>query len=322
MKYEISLVIPAYNEEATVATFYRTVETIRENLGVRIEYLFVDDGSTDGTLAALKALAKSDPNVHYLSFSRNFGKEAAIYAGLSHAKGRFTAVMDADLQDPPDLLPEMYRILSEGEYDAVGARRVTRQGEPRLRSALSRCFYRLIARMSKTEVVDGARDFQMMNKKVKNAILSMKEYNRFYKGIAGWVGYRKLWLEFENRERIAGETKWSMGKLFLYALDGLFSFSTVPLVIASVIGTVFCIVAFVLILVIIVKTLIFGDPTSGWPSMVCLIMMVSGVQLLCIGIVGQYQAKTYLEVKRRPIYLIKEKQVKEKKRPKDLPEHP
>lgn len=318
-KFEISLVIPCYNEEETVGIFYRAVEEVRAQMGVRFEYLFVDDGSLDATLDVVKELAASDGSVHYLSFSRNFGKEAAIYAGLKKAKGKYTAVMDADLQDPPELLPEMYRLIEEEGYDCVGARRVNRAGEPVIRSALSRCFYRVIDKMSRTQIVDGARDFQLMNRKVREGILKMKEYNRFYKGLSNWVGYRKIWLTFTNRERIAGETKWSLGKLFLYALDGMMSFSTTPLVISSVIGSVFCVVAFVLILVIIVKTLIFGDPTSGWPSLVCLIMMVSGVQLLCIGILGQYQAKTYLETKRRPIYLIREKQTGKKKRSeKDL----
>lgn len=313
-KYDITIVVPAYNEAEVIDIFYRTVETVRSGMGRVFEYLFVDDGSVDDTLSVIKRLADSDERVHYLSFSRNFGKEAAIYAGLAHAKGRLTVVMDADLQDPPELLPEMYRLLTEEAYDCVATRRISRQGEPPIRSLFSRCFYRMINRMSRTEIADGARDYQMMNRKVREAILSVGEYNRFYKGIASWVGYRRKWLEFENRERAAGETKWTFGKLFFYALDGIMSFSTTPLVIASVIGTAFCVVAFVLILVIIIKTLIFGDPTSGWPSMVCLIMMVSGVQLLCIGILGQYQAKTYLETKQRPLYFIREKRTGRKKR--------
>ena len=319
-KYDLTIVVPVYNEEPVVELFYRTIEGLRDQIGaggkapVAIEYLFVDDGSKDGTLSALQALSAKDPEVHYLSFSRNFGKEAAIYAGLSHAKGKYTAVMDVDLQDPPELLAEMYALLSSGEYDIICSRRVSRKGEPKIRSFFARRFYGMMRRMSSVELADGARDYQMMNRKVKKAILSMGEYNRFYKGISGWVGFRRKWLEFENRERAAGETKWSFWKLFIYALEGIFSFSTTPLVISSVVGSVFCGVAFFLIIFIIIKTLVFGDPTSGWPSMVCLIMMVSGVQLLCIGIVGQYLAKTYLETKRRPIFLIREKKTSGKKR--------
>ena len=319
-KYDLSVVVPVYNEETVVELFYRAVEEVKSRIGdgekkpVSMEYLFIDDGSTDGTLSVLKALSENDPDVHYLSFSRNFGKEAAIYAGLSHAKGAFTAVMDVDLQDPPELLSEMYEALSAGEADIVCSRRVTRKGEPKIRSFLARRFYAMMRRMSETDVADGARDYQMMNRKVRKAILSVGEYNRFYKGISGWVGFRRKWLEFENRERVAGETKWTFGKLFWYAVEGMFSFTTMPLVIASVIGSVFCGVAFFLILFIIAKTLLFGDPTSGWPSMVCLIMMVSGVQLLCIGILGQYLAKTYLETKRRPLYLLSKKHTGRKRK--------
>ena len=318
-KYDLTIVVPVYNEEPVVELFYKTIEEMRDQIGaggkapVSLEYLFVNDGSADGTLSVLQALSAGDPEVHYLSFSRNFGKEAAIYAGLSHAKGKYTAVMDVDLQDPPELLPEMYALLSSGEYVIVCSRRVSRKGEPKIRSFFARRFYAMMRRMSDADVADGARDYQMMSRKVKKAILSVGEYNRFYKGISGWVGFRRKWLEFENRERAAGETKWTFGKLFWYGMEGMFSFTTMPLVIASVIGSAFCGVAFFLILFIIVKTLVFGDPTSGWPSMVCLIMMVSGVQLLCIGILGQYLAKTYLETKRRPLYLIREKKTRGKK---------
>lgn len=319
-KVDLSIVVPVYNEEPVIVIFYLAVEQCKTQIGagekepISIEYLFVDDGSTDGTLAKLQELSDHDPHVHYLSFSRNFGKEAAIYAGLSHAKGKYTAVMDVDLQDPPELLPKMYALLSSDECDIVCSRRVSRKGEPKIRSFCARRFYSMMRRMSSADVADGARDYQMMNRKVKKAILSVGEYNRFYKGISGWVGFRRKWLEFENRERVAGETKWTFGKLFWYAMEGMFSFTTMPLVIASVIGSVFCGVAFFLILFIIAKTLIFGDPTSGWPSMVCLIMMVSGVQLLCIGILGQYLAKTYLETKRRPLYLVREKKTRGRKR--------
>lgn len=319
-KVDLTIVVPVYNEEPVVEIFYRTIEEMRDQIGaegrapVSLEYLFVDDGSKDGTLSKLQTLAAKDSEVHYLSFSRNFGKEAAIYAGLSHAKGKYTAIMDVDLQDPPELLPEMYALLTSGEVDIVCSRRVSRKGEPKIRSFFARRFYAMMSRMSAVELADGARDYQMMNRKVKEAILSVGEYNRFYKGISGWVGFRRKWLEFENRERAAGETKWSFGKLFLYALEGIYSFSTTPLVVSSVVGSVFCGVSFFLIIFIIIKTLVFGDPTSGWPSMVCLIMMVSGVQLLCIGILGQYLAKTYMETKRRPLYLIREKKTGGKKR--------
>lgn len=312
MTYEISIVIPAKNEEAAIPLLYQELEKARISMNhAAFEYLFVDDGSTDGTLACLKALGEQDVNVHYLSFSRNFGKEAAIYAGLSYAKGRYIVVMDADLQDPPELLPELYRAVTEEGYDCAGTRRVTRKGEPLFRSLSARCFYRIIQRTGRTLIPDGARDFQIMNRKVADAILSLGEYNRFFKGLSSWVGYRRKWIEFENRERAAGETKWTFGQLTLYAFDGLLSFSTAPLVFASVIGSIFCLVAFFLIIFIIIKTLVFGDPTSGWPSMACLIMMVSGVQLFCIGILGQYQAKTYLETKRRPLYLLSSSSLEE-----------
>ena len=244
--------------------------------------------------------------MRYVSFSRNFGKEAAIYAGLQNAAGDYVAILDADLQDPPALLPEMLQAIEEEGYDCVGSRRVTRKGEPPIRSFFARMFYHIIKKISNADIVDGARDFQLMNRKVVKAILSMGEYNRFSKGIFGWVGFRKKWLEYENIERSAGETKWSFWKLFLYALDGIVAFSTAPLVIASVMGMVFCLVAFVAIIFIIVRTLIFGDPTSGWPSMVCIIIFIAGIQLLCMGILGQYMAKTYLETKKRPLYLVEE----------------
>ena len=307
MSYEISIVVPTKNEESAIPLLYEAVEKVRSSMGgLLFEYLFVDDGSEDETLSVIKNLSKADRNVHYLSFSRNFGKEAAIFAGIQNASGKYLVIMDADLQDPPELLPELYRAVTEEGYDSAGTRRVSRKGEPPLRSLFARIFYRMMRRTGKTLIPDGARDYQIMNRKVRSAILSLGEYNRFFKGISSWVGYKRKWIEFENHERIAGETKWTFGQLSLYALDGLLSFSTAPLVFASVIGTVFCLVAFFLIIFIIVKTLVFGDPTSGWPSMVCLIMMVSGVQLFCIGILGQYHAKTYLETKKRPLYLLDE----------------
>ena len=311
-KEKLSLVVPAYNEEEALPIFYREARKVEEQLPqVEIEYLFVDDGSVDGTMDVIRRLHEEDPRVHYVSFSRNFGKEAAIYAGLENAAGDYVAILDADLQDPPALLPEMLRIVTEEGYDCVGSRRVSRKGEPPIRSWFARMFYRIMNRISSADVVDGARDFQLLNRKVVSAILSMKEYNRFSKGIFGWVGFKKKWLEYENIERAAGETKWSFWKLLLYALDGIVAFSTMPLVIASVMGILFCVLAFAAIIFIIIRTLVFGDPTSGWPSMVCIIMLVSGVQLLCIGILGQYMAKTYLETKRRPLYLVEEARLDE-----------
>ena len=304
---KLSLVIPAYNEEDSIPIFYKETQNIISDLpNMEVEYLFVDDGSGDNTLEVLRDLNKRDAQVHYISFSRNFGKEAAIYAGLENANGDYVAIMDADLQDPPALIPEMLRIVIEEGYDCVGTRRIDRKGEPVIRSWFARLFYKVINKLSKTEVVDGARDYQLMNRKVVKAVLSMGEYNRFSKGIFGWVGYKKKWLEYENVERAAGESKWSFFSLFIYALNGIIAFSTAPLVISSILGILFCVAAFIFIVVIVVRTLVFGDPTAGWPSMICILLLVSGVQLLCIGILGQYVAKTYLETKRRPLYLIQE----------------
>lgn len=304
----LSIIVPCYNEEENIADFYHEVlknSAFFEEKKIELEMLYIDDGSKDGTAAEVKKLCAEDKRVHLLSFSRNFGKEAAIYAGLKKAKGDYAVLMDADLQDPPALLPEMYSYIEQG-YDSVATRRVTRKGEPVIRSFFARMFYRLMNRISRTEIVDGARDYRLMTRPVVDAILSMSEYNRFTKGIFGWVGYDTKWLEYENVERKKGETKWSFWKLFLYSLEGIMAFSTVPLTIASVAGVLFCLLAFIMIIVTIVRKLLFGDPTSGWPSLVCIIMMVSGVQLFCMGIVGQYLSKTYMEVKRRPIYLVRE----------------
>ncbi|MBR3811255.1 MAG: glycosyltransferase family 2 protein [Agathobacter sp.] len=304
---KLSLVVPAYNEEESIMLFYNEVQKVLTHLeNIEIEYRFVDDGSLDNTLMVLRDLQKIDQNVHYISFSRNFGKEAAIYAGLEKATGDYVAILDADLQDPPALIPEMLKIVVEDGYDCVGTRRVNRKGEPLIRSGFARLFYKVINKLSKTEIVDGARDFQLMNRKVVNAVLSMGEYNRFSKGIFGWVGFKKKWLEYQNVERVAGESKWSFFSLFIYALNGIVAFSTAPLVLSSILGILFCLAAFVFIVIIIVRTLVFGDPTAGWPSMICVLLLVSGVQLLCIGILGQYVAKTYLETKRRPLYLVQE----------------
>ena len=304
---KISIAVPCYNEEPALEPFFSAVTGVAEQMrGVEFEFLFIDDGSRDGTLEKILALSRRDSRVKYISFSRNFGKEAGIYAGLENATGDYVVIMDADLQDPPALLPEMYRSIKEEGYDCVGSRRVTRKGEPLIRSFFARMFYKLINKISDAEIVDGARDFQMMSRQVVEAILSMGEYNRFSKGIFGWIGFKKKWLEFENIERVAGETKWSFWKLFLYAIEGIVAFSTTPLVISSVFGLICCALALVMIVVVIVRTLVFGDPTSGWPSLVCIMLLLSGIQMLGIGVVGQYLAKTYLETKHRPIYLVRQ----------------
>ena len=307
---KISVAVPCYNEEPALDHFYEAVCAVARDMDyVEFEFLFINDGSRDGTLKKIKELAEKDQRVKYISFSRNFGKEAGIFAGLENASGDFVVIMDADLQDPPALLPEMYRAVTEEGYDCVGSRRVTRKGEPPIRSFFARMFYKLINKMSDAQIVDGARDFQMMSRKVVDAILAMGEYNRFSKGIFGWIGFQKKWLEYENIERVAGETKWSFWKLFLYAIEGIIAFSTVPLVISSVFGLICCVLAFIMILVIIVRTLVFGDPTAGWPSLVCIMLLLSGIQMLGIGILGQYLAKTYLETKKRPIYLVGESNI-------------
>lgn len=303
---KISLVVPCYNEEAVIKLFYAEIQKIEKNFtDVEFEIIFINDGSRDKTLELMRELSKND-DVRYVSFSRNFGKEAAMYAGLEASSGDYVAIMDADLQDPPALLKKMYEILESGEYDSVATRRVTRKGEPVIRSFFARLYYKIINKISKTEIVDGARDFRLMTRQMVNAVLEVKEYNRFSKGIFSWVGFRTKWLEYENIERAAGETKWSFWKLFFYSLDSIVAFSTVPLSIASVMGILFCFVAFLMIIFVIVRTLIYGDPTSGWPSMVCIMFFIGGVQLLCIGIIGQYLSKAYLEVKRRPIYIVAE----------------
>ncbi len=303
---KISLVVPCYNEQEVIKIFYAEIQKIKKDFNnVTFEIIFVNDGSKDKTLELMRELSKND-DVRYVSFSRNFGKEAAMYAGLEASTGDYVAIMDVDLQDPPALLKEMYEILESKEYDSVATRRVTRKGEPVIRSFFARLYYKIINKISKTEIVDGARDFRLMTKQMVNSVLSLKEYNRFSKGIFSWVGYRTKWLEYENVERAAGETKWSFWKLFLYSLESIVAFSTVPLSIASVMGILFCFVAFIIIIFIIVRTLMFGDPTSGWPSMVCIMFFIGGVQLLCLGIMGQYLSKTYLEVKKRPIYIVAE----------------
>lgn len=304
----LSVIVPCYNEEESVADFYDELmknNSFFKERDLEVEILYIDDGSKDKTVAEVKKLHEKDERVHLISFSRNFGKEAGIYAGLHNAKGDYLVVMDVDLQDPPSMLPEMFSYINQG-YDSVATRRVTRKGEPIIRSFFARMFYKLMRKISSTEIVDGARDYRLMTRQVADAILSMEEYNRFTKGIYGWVGFKTKWLEFENVERQKGETKWSFWKLLKYSIEGILAFSTVPATLASVIGIMFCALAFLFIVVIIVRTAIFGDPVAGWPSLVCIISLVSGVQLFCLGMVGQYVAKTYLEVKKRPIYIVKE----------------
>ncbi len=307
---KISVIVPCYNEEAALPYFFpeirRTADSMSATDGPCFEFLFIDDGSKDGTLELLRQYAKQDHRVRYISFSRNFGKEAAIYAGLKNCTGDYAATIDADMQDPPSLLPEMYRLLQSGQYDSVATRRIDRKGEPPVRSFFARCFYKLINKISDADIVDGARDFRLMNRAMVDAIVSMGEYNRFSKGIYGWVGFRTKWLPHENVERIAGETKWSFWKLFKYSIQGIVAFSTAPLALASISGILLCFTAFVMVCFVIAKTLIFGDPVGGWPSLACIIMFMGGIQLFCMGILGQYLAKTYLETKRRPIYIVGE----------------
>lgn len=305
---KISIIVPCYNEEKALPLFY---EELQKNIkdfpkNVCFELLFVNDGSKDNTLNLLKDLAKKDSQVKYISFSRNFGKESAIYAGLENATGNYVTIMDADLQDPPSLLKEMFKAVTEESYDAVGTRRSTRKGEPVIRSFFAKLFYKLINKMTPFEMVDGARDYFFMKRVVVDAILSLKEYNRYSKGLFSFVGFDVKWIEYQNIQRVAGTTKWSFWKLVKYALEGITAFSTTPLLISSGIGLLFCGISFLLILLIIFKTIILGDPTSGWPSLVCIIFMVSGIQMFSLGIIGQYLSKTYLEVKKRPLYFIKD----------------
>lgn len=304
---KISVIVSCYNEQEAIPYFYEEIiKTAKEMDYVDFEFLFVNDGSKDNTLNILKELAKEDKRVRYISFSRNFGKEAAMLAGLENARGDYITLMDADLQDPPAMLPEMYRLITEEGYDQVGTRRVTRKGEPPIRSFFARCFYKLINKMSKVEMVDGARDYRLMTRQVVDSIISLKEYNRYSKGLFSFVGYDTKWLEYENVNRVAGETKWSFWKLFKYAIEGIVAFTTVPLTLSSVFGIIFCLLSIIGIIFIVVRTLAFGDPVSGWPSLVCIILLLSGIQLLCLGIIGQYLAKAYLETKHRPIYIVKE----------------
>lgn len=303
-----SCIVPCFNEEEVIPIYYQEMQKVRKQEEGKIDFeiIFIDDGSKDKTLEVVKKLSEQDESVHYVSFSRNFGKEAALYAGLEHAKGKYVVTMDVDLQDPPYLIPEMIRCIEEEGYDSVATRRVTREGEPPIRSFFARQFYKLINKISDANIVDGARDFRMMKREMVDAILSMPEYNRFTKGIFGWVGFKTKWLEYKNIERAAGETKWSFWKLFRYALEGIIAFSTVPLTVVSLIGVFVCFIAFVFLIFVVIRAAAFGDPVAGWPSLICVVSFLSGIQLLGIGVVGMYLSKTYLETKKRPIYIKKE----------------
>lgn len=309
---KISIIVPCYNEEEALPLFYKEINKVSETMDEEFEFIFVNDGSKDKTLEVIKNLSTLDKRCKYINFSRNFGKESAMYAGLELSTGDYITLMDADLQDPPSLLPKMLKLIKEEGYDSVGTRRVTRKGEPPIRSFFARMFYKIINKMSKVEMVDGARDYRLMTRQMTDAIINLKEYNRYSKGLFSFVGFNTKWLEYENVQRVAGETKWSFWKLFLYAIDGIVAFTTAPLTIAAIMGLIFCLIAFIMIIVIIVKTIAFGDPTSGWPSLACIIFLVSGVQLFALGIIGQYLSKTYLETKKRPIYIIKETNISER----------
>lgn len=302
----LSVVVPCFNEQESIPLFYAAMEQVKSKLPLDFEYVFVDDGSRDQTLVELRKLAHDQSNVHYLSFSRNFGKEAALYAGLSHTHGDYITMMDVDLQDPPELLIEMYAKIQDPQIDCVGTRRVTRTGEPKIRSFFAKMFYRIINRIGQTEMVDGARDFRLMTRPMLDAILELKEVNRFSKGLFTWVGFNTVYLEYENRERVAGTTSWSFWKLFSYSIDGIVNFSDAPLNIASFVGALSCVGSAIAMLVIIFRTIAYGDPTSGWPSLVCIFLFIGGIQLLCLGIIGKYIGKIFTETKKRPIYIVRE----------------
>ncbi len=302
-----TIVVPCYNEEEAIPLFYEATNEALKDMPLEIEYLFVNDGSRDKTLDVLRELSEKDARVHYVSFSRNFGKEAAMYAGLKESTGDYVAIMDADLQDPPELIPGMYESIIEEGYDCVATRRVDRKGEPPIRSAFANMFYFIMHIIAKVDMVPGARDFRLMKRTMVDAIVDMGEYNRFSKGIFGWVGFDTKWIPYENRKRVAGKTKWSFFKLFQYSIEGIVAFSTAPLVWSSLIGMFFCLLAFAALIFLFVRALVFGDPVSGWPSLACMITFFAGIQLFCFGIIGMYMSKTYLEVKGRPIYIVKEK---------------
>ena len=302
---KISLVIPCYNEEESLPIFYEELKRVSSEMSdYDFEMLFIDDGSKDKTLSILQDFAKDDERVKYIAFSRNFGKEAAMYAGFCNSTGDYTAVMDADMQDPPSLLPEMVKILESGEYDSVATRRVTRKGEPKVRSFFARMFYKIMNKVSDTDVVDGARDFRLMKREMVDAIVDMCESNRFSKGIFGWVGFKTYWMPYENVERVAGKTKWSFWKLFKYSINGITNFSSTPLKISSFMGILFTLISLAMTVFVFVRALVYQDPVQGWPSLVCIILFIGGVQLFCIGIIGQYISKMYIETKKRPHYIV------------------
>lgn len=303
---KVTIIVPCYNEQESLPYFYQETVSVLQKINYDYEFLFVNDGSKDGTLPILRELAAQDEHITYLSFSRNFGKEAAMFAGFCNASGDYVAVMDADMQDPPALLPQMLEILESGEYDSVATRRENREGEPPIRSFFARMFYRIINKISDADIVDGARDFRLMKREMVEAIVEMGENNRFSKGIFGWIGFRTYWLPNKNVERVAGETKWSFWKLFKYSIDGIVNFSQVPLSIASIGGIILTLVAFIMVIVVAIRKLIFGDPVDGWASLVCIITFIGGIQLFCMGIIGQYIAKIYLETKHRPHYIVLE----------------
>ena len=314
-KGKVSIVVPMYNEQESLEILYQELNRVTDTIkDYEFEYLFVNDGSKDNTLQEIQRLATADDRVRYVSFSRNFGKEAALYAGLSNADGDYIATMDADLQDPPSLLPRMLAMIESQDCDNVATRRVNRKGEPPIRSFFARCFYKLMRRLSNIDIADGARDYRLMSRAMVDSILSVSEYNRFSKGIFAWVGYETRWLEFENVERSAGETKWSFWKLVRYSVDGIINFSNTPLQISSYLGMILTIVSFIAIIVEVIRALVFGDPVAGWPSLVCIITFIGGIELFCMGIMGQYIAKTYMEVKHRPHYIVKESNCKNTKK--------
>ena len=305
---KISIVVPCYNEEESLPLFYKEVNKVTETMKAKaeFEFVFVNDGSKDNTLEELRNLAKKDKRVRYISFSRNFGKEAGMLAGLENATGDYITTMDADLQDPPTLLEEMFDTLESGEYDCCATKSTNRKGYSFLRKIFTKWFYDIIGKISKTEMVPGARDFRLMTRQMVDAIISMREYNRYSKGLFSFVGFKTKWIDFEIEDRAAGTSKFNFWKLFSYAIEGIVAFSTAPLVFAALVGVIFCFIAFILIIFIIVKTLVWGDPVGGWPSMACIMFFVGGIQLFCTGIIGEYLAKTYLETKHRPVYIVKE----------------
>lgn len=303
-----SIVVPCYNEEEAIPLFYEETEKVIKQMPyLEFEYVFINDGSKDGTLGILRSLAQKDPKVHFVSFSRNFGKEAGMYAGLKEASGDYVVLMDADLQDPPELLPSMYEAVKDGGFDCAATRRTNRKGEPPIRSLFAKLFYKIMNKLCNLNMMDGARDYRFMTRTMVDAILEMSEYNRFSKGIFGWVGFETKWIDFENRKRVAGKTKWSFFSLFKYSIEGMVAFSTAPLVWTSVIGLIFCALAFVAVCFLFVRAIIFGDPVAGWPSLACIITFFAGLQLFCTGIIGVYLSKAYLEIKQRPVYIVKER---------------